>query len=229
MTTPTFLPPVQPSFSPQTQHNLRLDPMSTPKGYDITRTLGVRWLDSVALEWKVLAKPELDEILSFFEGLNGAPGPFFWTPLDLVRDPLGMTPVLGDVAGGALTSQGTYFVQFAWYQSSGGLESRGSKEASFAVQDNFLLTVTVPVFPLGVTEWRIYVGAVTGDAELQAGTETTRIWTMPGTGRVAGGANPPAASTLTVPLIWRLGGGATVRKIAPNRFSLGLEFLQQTA
>jgi hypothetical protein len=52
---------------------------------------------------------------------------------------------------------------------------------------------------------------------------------MPGTGRVAGGANPPAASTLSVPLIWRIDGRPLVRKIAPNRFSLSMEFLQQTA
>lgn len=229
MTTPTFSPPVQPSFTPQTAHNYRLDPLSTPKGYDITRTMGIRPLDTVNLEWKVLSKPELDEILSFFEGLNGAPGPFYWTPLDNVRDPLGMTPALDEVAGGSLTSQGTYYVQFTWYQTTGGLESRGSAEASFAVQDNFLLTVTVPVFPLSVTEWRVYVGISSGDCELQAGTETTRMWTMPGSGRVSGTANPPASSTLTVPLIWRIAGRPLVRKIAPNRFSLGMEFLQQTA
>lgn len=229
MTTPTFSPPINPSFPVSHSPEWREDGFRSVKGYDQGVVHGPRSLDSIPLIWKVVTGDELDEILSFFDSLNGATGPFFWTPIDNVRNPLGMTPVLGQVAGGSLVSQGTYFVQFTWYDTSSGGETKGSKQASFAVSDNFLLTVNVPVFPLAVSEWRVYVGVSSGDCELQAGTETTRTWTMPGSGRVAGGANPPAADDLTLPLLWKHDGRPQYAKIGPDRYQLTMTFFQQTA
>lgn len=223
----TFAPSVNPSFPVSESHEFREDGFRSPKGYDLGRVMAVRPVHSVPLLWKVVDRNQLDEILGFFDQLNGATGPFFWTPLDNVRSPNGMTPTTGEVAGGSLTSQPTYYVQFTWYDTSSGGETLGSLEASQVVQDNFQLTVEVPVFPMGVTEWRVYVGDTSGDCELQA-TVTDRQWTMPGA-RASGGANPPASNDLSLPLLWKHDGNPRVSKIGPNRFRLGMTFILQHA
>lgn len=228
MPTPTFIPTVNPSFPAPDSPQWREEGFRSPKGYDIGRVMGVRPIRTVPLTWRVISKNQLDEILSFFTAMNGATGPFFWTPLDTVMSPNGQTPTLGEVAGGALTSQPEYFVQYTWYDTSAAQETLGSKEAAFTVQDNFQLTVDVPVFPMAVGEWRVYVGIVTGDAELQTGTVTTRQFIMPAA-RVSGGANPPIVNDLSLPLLWKFEGRPQVTKITANRFSLSMTFVEQTA
>lgn len=229
MAIPVFSPTIGPSFGIARANTYRADVQTSHKGYEMMRPLGLRKVPPINVTWQALKKPELDEIVSFFDGLNGSLGPFSYTPVDTVTGADGMTPTLSEVTGGSLTSQGTYYVRFTWYQTTGTLETTGSKESSFAVADNKLLTVTVPVLPLGVTEWRVYVGAVTGDAELQAGTETTRTWTMPVGGRVSGGANPPTVNDLKVSRFFTFSGTLTDTLIAPGIYSLATTFNEQTA
>lgn len=229
MSIPTFAPSIGPSYEVQTQETYPADVQTSHKGYEVSRPLALRSIPPIQLQWKALKKPQLDEIKSFFDGFNGARGPFYWTPIDSVTAPIGRAPELGQVAGGALAGQGTYYVQYTWHQTSGGLETEGSKEASFAVSDNNLLTVTVPVFPLGVGEWRVYVGTSPGDAELQSGTVTERTWTMPAGGRDAGGANPPATNTLEVPRIFTHAGALQTTLLAPGIYSASIVLQQQTA
>lgn len=228
MTIPTFAPSRNPSFPVNTLHAIREDRQRTSKGYDIGRPMGVRPLRRLPLEWLGLSLNQLHEILSFFYGLNGSTGPFFWSPTDKVISPNGVVPVLGQVAGGSLTGQGTYFVKFTWYNTASAQETLPSKEASFSVSDNFLLTVDVPVFQMGVTEWRVYVGSSSGDNQLQAGTETERRWTMPASGPIAG-AQPPTENTLALPLLWKLDGDLEEQKSQANRFRLRATFQEQTA
>lgn len=229
MSIPTFNPTIGPSFDIETEESYRADVQTSHKGYEVSRPLALRSVPPIRLLWKALKKPELDEIKSFFDSLNGARGPFYWTPIDTITAPTGQTPELGQVAGGSLTSQPTYYVQYTWYATAGGLETQGSKEASFSVSDNNLLTVKVPVFPLGVGEWRVYVGVTPGDAELQAGTETTRTWTMPGTGRVGGGANPPATNNLKAARLWTHDGRLQSTLIAPGIYQASITLQEQTA
>ena len=229
MAIPVFSPTIGPSFGIARTSRYRADVQTSQKGYEMMRPLGLRKVPPIQVTWQALKKPELDEIVGFFDSLNGSLGPFSYTPVDTVTGPDGVTPALSEVTGGALTSQGTYYVRFTLYQTSGTLETTGSKEASFAVADNKLLTVTVPVFPLGVTEWRVYVGAVTGDAEIQAGTEATRTWTMPVGGRVVGGANPPITNDLKVSRFFTFSGQLQDTLIAPGIYSLSTVFNEQTA
>ncbi len=229
MAIPVFTPKIGPSFGIQTRNVFRADRQTSHKGYEMMRPLGIRRHPPIAVKWDALTKPEMDDILSFFDSMSGSLGPFSYTPVDTVTGTEGMTPVLSEVTGGALVSQGTYFVRFAWFKTVGGLETSGSKEASFSVADNKLLSVKVPIFPLAVTEWRVYVGAVTGDAELQAGTETTRTWTMPVGGRVTGGANPPTSNNLKVSRFFTFDGALPAVLIAPGIHSLSTTFLEQTA
>ena len=229
MTIPTFAPSRGPSFGDELTATARADVQSSHKGYELSRPLGLRPLPSIPVTWKALTRTEMDEIVSFFKGLNGSRGPFYYTPPQTVTSPNGMTPTLSEVTGGSLTGQGTYYVQFTWYRTSGGLETLGSKEASFAVADNKLLTVTVPVLELGVTEWRVYVGATSGDCELQSGTVTTRTWTMDTGGRDTGGANPPTTNTLQAPRLFTYDGSLREIRRAPNVFALRTSFQEQTA
>lgn len=229
MAIPIFTPTIGPSFDIARINRYRADVQTSHKGYEMMRPLGLRKVPPINVTWKALKKPELDEIVSFFDALNGSLGPFSYTPVDTVTGPDGATPALAQVSGGSLTSQAPYFVTWTWYQTSGTLETRKSKEATFTVSDNNLLTVGVPVFPLGVTEWRVYVGVATGDTEIQAGTETTRTWTMPAGGRVAGGANPPTTNDLSVSRFFTFSGTLTDTLIAPGIYSLSTTFNEQTA
>ena len=229
MAIPVFAPTIGPSFGLARNAQFRADVQTSHKGYEMMRPLGLRPQEPITVTWNALKKPELDEIVSFFKGLNGSLGPFSYTPVDTVTGPNGMTPALDQVTSGSLTSQPPYFVTFTWYQTSGGLETMKSQEATLTVDDNKLLTVTVPVLPLGVTEWRVYVGIATGDTEIQAGTEATRTWTMPGSGRVAGGANPPTTNDLSVSRYFTFSGVLQDTLIAPGIYSLATTFNEQTA
>ena len=205
MAIPIFTPTIGPSFDLARQNRYRADVQTSHKGYEMMRPLGLRKVPPINVTWKALKKPELDEIVSFFDALNGSLGPFSYTPVDTVTGPDGMTPALSQVAGGSLTSQAPYFVTFTWYQTSGTLETTKSKEATFTVSDNNLLT------------------------EIQAGTETTRTWTMPAGGRVAGGANPPTTNDLSVSRFFTFSGTLTDTLIAPGIYSLSTTFNEQTA
>ena len=229
MAIPVFSPTIGPSFGLARTNSYRADIQTSHKGYEMMRPLGLRKVSPIQVTWQALKKPELDDIVGFFDSLNGSLGPFSYTPVDTITGPEGITPTLSEVTGGSLTSQAPYFVTFTWYQTSGTLETTKSKESTFTVTDNKLLTVTVPVLPLGVTEWRVYVGIATGDTELQAGTETTRTWTMPVGGRVAGGANPPTANDLKVSRFFTFSGQLTDTLIAPGIYSLSTTFNEQTA
>lgn len=229
MAIPVFSPLIGPSFGLARPARFRADVQTSQKGYEMMRPLGLRPQEPIKVTWNALKKTELDDIVSFFKGLNGSLGPFSYTPVDTVTGPDGMTPVLDQITSGSLTSQPAYFVTFTWYQTSGTLETTKSKEATFTVDDNKLLTVEVPVLPLGVSEWRTYCGIATGDTEIQAGTEATRTWTMPGSGRVAGGANPPTTNDLSVARFYTFSGVLQDTLIAPGIYSLTTTFNEQTA
>ncbi len=227
MTAPTFAPSVNPSYEVPTRHRPRVDTTRTIKGYDLVRVHGVRFGVGMSLGWRSISKTVLDEILSFFEALNGSVGPFYWVPLDKVRSPLGVSPALSSVAGGSLTSQGTYYVQFTWANSTESQESLPSKEASLAVADNNLLVVTLPVFPVGADRANIYVGQSSGAEDEQGYTES-RTWTMPTGGIIVGDA-VPTASDLKPPLLWRLAAEPEETKISAGRYNLALQFERQVA
>lgn len=225
---PTFAPIRGPSFESPIQAEYRTDRQSSHAGYEISRPLGLASLDGIQLRWQSLRTPEFHDIKSFFDGLQGT-GPFYYTPTDPLTAPGGMTPELSEVAGGSLTGQGTYYVQFTWYDPTTGLETTPSRETSLAVSDNNLLVVKVPVFPLGVEAWRVYVGASQGAAELQSGSSTARTWTMPATGRETGGASPPTENNMKVPRIFSRGSNLVFTPVAPQVYDAQLTLLEQTA
>lgn len=229
MAIPIFQPIPGPSFGIQTTHNYRADISTSHKGYDLVRPIGLRRLPAIQVTWDALTKPEMDRILGFFDSLGGTTGPFYYQAICSITGPEGIYPELSEVAGGSLTSQPEYFVRMTWYDSGNGTETTGSREANRTVADNFLLTVKVPPLPLSVTEWRVYVGVVTGDTDLQTGTETSRVWTMPAGGVEIGGAAPPSENTLQPYKIYTFNGTLEETMIAPGLYSLSTVFQEQSA
>jgi len=105
-----------------------------------------------------------------------------------------ITPVLSQVAGGALAGR-AYFVQTTYLTADG--ESLPGPEATLAIDANKLLKVIsppVPTLPTIATGWNVYVWTVTGGelkqnaASIDIGTD----WTEPLGGLVGGGQTPPA-------------------------------------
>ena len=116
------------------------------------------------------------------------------------------TPTTGTTAGGSLTGQGTYYVKITYLTPYG--ETTASAEASQAVADNNLLTVTAPTAVAGATGWNVYVSQSTGTETLQNSTPLGigQNYTMATTGIVTGvvppttntSGFPPTTSTLKV-------------------------------
>jgi hypothetical protein len=227
MTVPSFVPPIAPSFNVGRQYNFPTDSMRTVKGYEQVRTRGLRPTQAVSLAWKVLTKSQLDQILGFFESLNGAAGPFIWEDVDTMRTPAGQVPALSYAAGGAIGTGQTYFVAFTWYNSTTTAETTKSAEATLAVPANNQLIVTLPVIPvtpLEADQYRIYAERITGDLDLQV-TQSARTWTMPGL-PVAGAAAPSTFTTKGTGY-WRIVSSPQETKIAANRYSLTLQIAKQ--
>lgn len=223
MTLPVFAPSKNPSFAPLSRFTPRVDRQTSEKGYDITKPNGLEDDEGISLEWKVLTKNEVDEITSFFRSLNGADGPFEWTPLDNFESPLGRGPEVANLLAGSLAAD-EYFVTYTWYDATLG-ETLPSKETAFDKAANNVITVTVPVFPPGVQSWRIYASLATGTETLQDTVTDARLWVMPTTGLVSGAAMP-SANTLSGPLVWKR-GPLTVSKISAGRFRATVDLKRQ--
>jgi len=217
----TFIPPLNPSFTYAEPLDFQVDVVRSQKGYPISRPLGVRGVRSIQLRWAALNEDQKDTIVSFFQSLNGQVGPFSWTPLDKVPSPLGATPALSQVSGGAL-SQRTYFVVFSWYHTSS-LETKASARQSITVDASFFLKVEVPVLPTGVEAFRVYAHETSGSEVLQSTVTGSRSWTQ-SVALATGTATPPTTNTLAAPATWMLTGPVIPTRIRPNRWRLELSF-----
>lgn len=220
MTTPTFDPPVGPSFELPLEVAWDADETEFVKPYVqvVPRNeLAIRAFD---LQWNLLTRAQRDYIQSFFHRHRGPATPFYWTPTDPVFAPEDDGPEVDQVAGGSL-SERTYYVRFSWYDSTTGQETTPSPAKSITVQSSYLLSVTVPRFPSRVTAWRVYVGTVADYEYLQA-YDIDRTWTEPSGGITEPTSLPPSVNTLKPAAKWRLLGTVRERKRSANRFSLSL-------
>ena len=216
-----FAPPQNPSFEYVENAQFRTRSTRTVAGYERQRPRIVVAPRAAVLNWSVTDRTNVEYVRDFYHRHRGRGRVFEFRSLNDEASPTSEPPNVGEVAGGALTSQPPYFAAFSWYNGVESLESLPSPEATFTVQDNFLLTVTVPPFISGADSWRVYVGTTTGDLDLQA-TETSRTWTMP-TGGLIVGASPPTTNTLKPLLRWTFADRLTWRKIRTNRFRMQVE------
>jgi hypothetical protein len=178
----------------------------------------------VRLHWNTIPESEKDYIESFVQGLEGTNGPFWWTPLDKIPTPSGMSAALSQFSGGAISTT-TYYVRFTWYDSAGG-ETAQSAQSSILMSTNFYMRVKVPPFPTYCEGWRIYAHESSGSECLQATITTSRTWDQ-SAALSTGTATPPASNTLSVPVKWLLAGGVNKTKIRYGRWSMDLEFIEQ--
>lgn len=171
--------------------------------------------------WEGLPQAIRDYFLSFFREIKWEAGEFLWAPPGLVSAPVHRGPDLSSVAvGGAPGSPRSYHVRYTWFNPSTGQESNASPSSALVVASDWLLRVTVPIFPPGVEAFRVYVATTAGAEGLQA-YSAERTWQEPIGGIVGGNAGPPASSTLRPVLKWRLTG--PLREIQRgNRFTIAL-------
>ena len=161
------------------------------------------------LSGRVLSEVNVHKVMGFIrDDIKGGANPFDWTNNSADVWDAGVAPTLGQSAGGALGGR-TYYVVFTW--SDGSSETRESPEASYAVDANKYLTVTVPTFPTAVTEARIYIGTVTGTL-YYSGKLTTDggTWTEDDASTTVNGNSAAAQKVLNVAATANFQVGSTV-------------------
>lgn len=227
---PAFAPPLNPSFDYQEPRELLTDRVTVHKGYDQVRPLQVRPIQTVNLEWKALNEDQKDYIVSFFDGLNGTNGPFWFTPLDKVPSPGGALPTLTEVDSGiTATIARTIHVMFTWHNSVTGEETKPSGRRSMQVGENKFIRATVPVLPNRADGFRVYASRTLGSEKLQATVTSGRTWTQDGSiyplSTVS--ATPPTTNNLNGTVKYLLEGPYTPVRIRPNRWRMQLTFREQ--
>lgn len=155
------------------------------------RTPRRRW----TLNWRNAPATTAEQVKAFVRDMNGAGESFYYTVTasKLPRPYLG--PTCSHTSGGSLP-QRTRYAKYSW-ATTGMATTVSVNSTSRTVLANYLLTVTVPEFPAGVTFANVYVSADDSTFNLQADTITTSggMWTEPETGYDAGGAEPPTSNT----------------------------------
>jgi len=225
MSVPVFSPPMNPAFPFQEIPEILTDTVRMHKGYDQVRPLLIRPIRTVTLSWEGANKATKDYIFSFFQGLAGSTGPFYWTPADKVPSPNGMTPTLSEVSGGSLGSR-TYYVVFTWYDSVYG-ETVQSQTASLAISANYYMKVEIPPFPNFVSSWRLYAHESEGSECLQATINSSRSWTQ-SSALATGTATPPSTNSLNLAIKWILFPSAiNCQKFTANRYKISFSIKEQ--
>lgn len=172
----------------------------------------------------VLTQDQWEYVESFFREIGGPAGDFFWTPPRPISGPMHRGPDLSEVTvGGAPGSTRTYWARYTWFHPTLGVETKPSPASSLEVQAGNVLRVTVPIFPIRVPAFRIYVGTVEG-SEWAQGYSTVRTWDEPTTGIVEPTTAPPSANNFKVPQHWGLVGGIEPPLVTSNRYRVELRF-----
>jgi len=225
MAAPTLTLPRNPGYGYREQHVPLTQTVRMERGYDQITTKTIRYMIRAFLTLKALNQDDLDKVLSFFQALNGALGPFLWDPLNNAASPLSISPTLSQVAGGSLPSR-TYFVVFTWYDATTTFETKESARSSLLVDASKFIVVEVPAIVSGADSWRAYLSETSGSEKREATTTGSRKWTQ--TVALAGTLDPPSANNLSTALTWLLEGAPEPQiSNTPGRFDLQLRFMQQ--
>jgi hypothetical protein len=217
-----FDPTVSPSFEIIHERQPFVDAISSRSGWEQVRSLSERMPIRATLSWDSLAKVDLDYILTFFYGYNGANGVFRYTPLTDPTDPTALSPTaLTEVSGGSLGSR-TYSIKFTWSDSPSGDETLPSAALSVAVSANFLVHIQIPAVPRPANRSKIYAHSGTPPETLQDTLDVgVRSWTEPATGLVAGAALP-TVNDFSRPLDWILISDLQPVRLTANRWRIAI-------
>jgi hypothetical protein len=148
------------------------------------------------LQWKMASPSEAEQLHAFYREMVGASGTFDYVPSDPIPRPYS-APTMSSASSGALGSR-TRYAKFSWADASN--ETTPSVGyGTLAVDTSYVLTVTVPAFPTGVTKAWVYVGATSSVFCKQATAITTSAgtWTEPNEGYASDGASPLTTNALT--------------------------------
>jgi hypothetical protein len=225
MAVKTFDPPRGPSYELQEVKRLPLSVYPSIKGWEQRRPLGIAGRRTYQFSCTAVNQDELDYALSFFDSLKDTDGnysqteAFYWLPVRAVASPLGDTPKLEEVAGGALPER-TYSVLYSWYNNTSSQETKPSPAGSITVSLNYLCKITVPIFPAGADRVRIYAHETPGSEVLEQ-TTASRTWTEAATGLVGGGASPPSTNTLKTAIKFVVASDIPSPQFTAGRWRLG--------
>lgn len=217
---PSYVLPIDSDFPAQRQEPI------DPAGLKVIPD-AIRETTTYRTIWLGLTQDQRDYFLSFFREINGSADQFFWQGPDRVPSPLHRGPDLNNLTvGGAPASPRDYSVQYTWYDPTTSRETKPSPVSSVTIAAGDLLEVTLPIFPNGVAEARIYVEEDPAAPSLQ-GTSQVRIWVEPIAGIVPGGDLPPAVNDLLLTLVWRLAGLLRWSKRSFERWDLSFDLTEE--
>ena len=167
---------------------------------------------------------EAEVFRAFVRDHAGGSRPFYIEVPDVVPRPW-MAPTLGVTTGGNIPSQRTLYVGYTWQGVSGETPICYNID-SITVPANYKLTVTVPVFPRGVTAAGVYVGVSANDLKYQGViSESGGTWTEPDAGYNTSGANPPSVNSLSETVLVTLADNEATKNAA-GRWTLSATFVE---
>lgn len=197
MPDPTFAPPEDPNYP--LKAGLVTSTVRTPSVGGRTQSRA-RWngpLRRWKLRWERAEYATVRYLEGFFEAMNGGATIFVYTlPAEVLyrAEPALPATTDGDTAGGALGNR-TYYVALAWENANGA--TRVGPTKTVALLNAFLITVTAPKFPRGVTGCRVYAGTDPSALKLEATIATSQgTWTEDAAGLAGTGAAPLTTSTM---------------------------------
>jgi len=173
----TFDPGAAPAYSYGVAHAWPTSETRFEKPYAVREQRTIRPIRAYRHVWPGMTRAQLDYTLSFFHEVGA--GEFLWRPIDPQWGPRHRAPDLDgvDLAGNPASAR-DYDVAFSWYEPTDDTETPPSPSGSIHLESGFVVAVTVPIFPLGVSAARIYA-ADTGGQLYSQGYTTERLWTQP--------------------------------------------------
>ena len=224
MATPVFTPPRNPSDPFSEPLTPQVSAMRSHRGNDLTQTFGLTYLRTVRADWQVLDEDEKDQLESFFTSLPGQVGPFLWRTPEKVPSPIDSIVLIDSTGSGSGAPPYTANVQITWFDALG--ETKPSTIRQFAVPNDELLRVTVPVFPLGVSGWRLYWNLDPSAPELIGDITTSRTFLQAGALLPSG--LPPTENDLFPQKVFLVSGEIPKAQRSGDNWRFSINLSEQT-
>lgn len=224
MATPVFTPPRNPSEPYSEPLIPQVSAIKSHKGYDLTQTFGLTYLRTVRADWNVLTEDEKDQLESFFTGLDGQVGPFLWATPEKVPSPIDTPILIQGVGTGSGEAAYTAAIQMTWFDGTG--ETKPSSLRTQAIAIDVFLQVTVPVFPLGVTGWRLYWNVSPATPGLIGSITTSRTFTQ--TGPLIPGVGVPTVNDLSPQKVFLVAGEIPKAQRSGDHWRFSINLAEQT-
>lgn len=160
----------------------------------------------VRLRWICATRPPMEYLVSFFRRHKGAAGRFYYAWPEYVAAP-DIAPTL-ELSGGTQAER-TITAQYGWKNTAG--TTTASPTATLFIPANYLVRVTVPVYPPNCSQCVIYATQTGGTPQEQATLSGALTWTQPDAALLLATSDPSSTNTATESPLCKAAGNPPYR------------------